>query len=111
MATLAKKTVQNPLQVVSVKDFMVNNGFVSVYKAVRENQNGFPFITFMTGDNKAENIYFSKGGAEMVAEGEVITKDLIAQFQIAETTNAAGEARIKLVRKGSGERLELSDLF
>lgn len=111
MATLANTTVQNPLQTVSVKDFMVNNGFVSVYKAVRENSNGFPFITFITADNKAENIYFSKGASEMVAEGELITKELIAQFQIAETTNASGEARIKLVRKGGSERLELSDLF
>lgn len=111
MATLANTTVQNPLQVVDVKDFMINNGFVSVYKAVRENSNGFPFITFITADNKAENIYFSKGGAEMVAAGELITKELIAKFQIAETTNAAGEKRIKLVRKGGSERLDLSDLF
>lgn len=112
MTTLAKNQISNPsLKTTTVKDFMVNNGFVSVHREVRENQNGYPFITFINADNKAENIYFSKGGAEMVAAGEMITKELIAKFQVAETTNAAGEPRIKLVRKGSGERLELSDLF
>ena len=77
---------------------------------VRCNTNGYPFITFIDGDNSAENVYFSKGAAEGVEEGTPITRELLADLQVSEYINEDGEPRVKLSRKG-GNRLEIAALL
>ena len=113
MATVATTDITNPLVVVSVKDFMRSNGFTQVHNEVRQNSNGYPFVTFINGKNEAENIYFSKGAAELPQAklGTPIAKGYFDAFSIAETKNGAGEKRIKLVRQGDSSRLEMDDLF
>lgn len=95
------------MKVISIKEFCQANNIVSLAKCVRENINGYAFITFIAADNKAENVYFSKN-SQAVA-GEVITKDLLAQYQVAEVTNAEGEIRMKLI--SNSERIDIADLF
>ena len=94
-----------------VKSFMISSGFVSVVKTVRTNSNGYPYITFLTADNKAENVYFSKNAATMVASGDVIARGFFEPFRVAEVANADGEVRTKLVAQGDSLRANLEDLF
>ncbi len=99
----------NSLQTVSIKQFVADKGFTQIVPKVRTNSNGYPFLTFINAKNEAENVYFSKASAEGVSKDMPITKAILANYQIAETTNADGEKRTKLV--GSGMRVELSDLL
>ena len=111
MATIQTEN-QTALQTVEVKDFMVNNGFTQVFKEVRSNLNGYPYITFITAANQSENIYFSKKLAEKYVAGTAIGKGFFEDILVAEVSNAAGEVRMKLVsRNGESQRLEMSDLF
>lgn len=113
MATVAQTQITNPLTVISVKDFMKANNFTQVHNEVRQNSNGYPFVTFINGKNEAENIYFSKEAAKLPSAklGTPIAKGYFNDFSIAETKNEAGETRIKLVRAGSSSRLDMDDLF
>lgn len=99
------------LNTISVKEFMISAGFVEIVKTVRVNQNGYPYVTFITTSNEAENIYFSRNAAKLVDEGSVIEKGFFNPFRIAEVTNNAGEKRIKLVGMGESLRTSIEDLF
>jgi hypothetical protein len=103
--------MENSIETTSVKDFMVGSGFTQVVKMVRVNQNNYPYVTFIDSNNIATNIYFSKNASKLVAEGQAIEKGFFNPFRIAETTNALGEKRIKLVGMGEGLRLGVEDLF
>jgi hypothetical protein len=95
------------MKVISIKEYCQANKFATVAKCVRENTNGYAFITFITADNKAENVYFSKNSSAVA--GEVINKDMLSQYQVAEVTNADGEIRMKLT--SNSERIDIADLF
>ena len=94
----------------TVKQFATSNGYVSINKAVAENTNGYPFLTFINEKNEAENIYFASTIAKEYPAGTVITKEHFAKLQIGETYNSKGELRVKLIPIG-GNRLSLEDLF
>lgn len=111
MQNTATSQVSNPLVTYSVQDWMKSNGFTQVHNRVRVNTNGYPFVTFITSGNDAENIYFSKEAAKAVSLDSEIKKGFFANLIIAETTNAAGEPRIRIARAGSSSRLEVDDLF
>ncbi len=104
-----KEIKQEELVVVSIKDFATKHKFIQMAPAVRVNENGYPFITFIDVDNKAENVYFSKASALAVASGTVIDKALISKYQIAITKNQAGEERIKLISNSA--RVNIADMF
>lgn len=93
--------------ILTIKEFIASKGFISIASAVRVNKNGYPYVTFIDADNKAENVYFSKKAP--VAEGQVIDKQFIAGFQIAEVENATGEKRTKLISNSA--RVSLADLL
>jgi len=95
----------------SLKSFMSDNDFVQVAKEVNENVNGYPFITFYTESNKAENFYFTVKKSKDVHKGMLVTGSLLRELQIAFVTNAEGEARVKLSGFGESARLELADLL
>jgi len=99
------------LATVSILDFMNSQGFVSCVKAVRTNSNTYPYITFLTADNVAENVYFSKNASKLVGAGDVIAKGFFTPFMAAETTNAEGEKRWKIVSQGESNRVSIEDLF
>jgi hypothetical protein len=97
------------MTVETIKDFAQSGGFVQIAKNVRENVNGYLFITFINAKNEAENIYFSKASSEKHSAGEEVTKEMLSGMSIAHTQNADGEARVKLI--GNSERTELSSLL
>lgn len=93
--------------VLTIKEFIASKKFASIVPIVRVNKNGYPYLTFIDSDNKAENVYFSKKA--MVAEGQVIDKQFLAGYQIAEVENGAGEKRTKLISNSA--RVSLADLL
>lgn len=95
----------------TLKEYVTMKGFTQIAKAVRENTNGYPFITFISADNKAENVYFSINAAETVAAGEIVTAEMLQSLQVVETQNAQGEQRTKLSLKGESARFDLADLL
>ena len=103
--------MENSIETIGVKEFMLSSGFVQVVKVVRVNANNYPYVTFVDDKNVATNIYFSRNASKLVAEGQAIEKGFFNPFRIAETTNATGEKRIKLVGMGEGLRLGVDELF
>lgn len=99
------------MKFVSLNQFCKENNFVEIHKVVRENSNNYPYITFITKDNKAENIYFSKSKSAEVSAGMLVTASLMKDLQIATVQNAQGESRTKLVGFGESNRLSLDDLL
>ena len=97
------------LVVQTLKEFCVSRGFTQFAPSVRVNTNGYPFVTFIDKDNKAENIYFSKASSKGVDAGVVVNKALFAGFQIGLTTNAQGESRVKLI--SNSERVDVNSLW
>lgn len=94
-----------------MKDFVTNNKFVEINKVIATNVNNYPFITFIDGDNKAENVYFSIEAAKEVDAGQVVDSALLNSYNVVEYTTEAGEFRRKISRKGEGKRLRLADLL
>lgn len=94
---------------ISIKEFAKDKGFVQINKTVRTNINGFPYVTFINAQNEAENVYFSKGGAEEVKAGDDFPS-VASKYDITYATNAEGETRPKLCRKG-GDRVSLDDIL
>ena len=88
-------------------------GFISICNDVRENQNCYPFLTFMDAANTATNIYFSIGAAANVTKGQAVDKELISKHEITiYNLPDTGEERIKLSRiGGEGMRITFDDLF
>ena len=82
------------------------NKFTDVIPSVRTNANGYPFLTFMTADNKATNVYFSKS---MQLEAGTVDIAFLRGLKACETANAAGELRWKLT-DAAGNRVSLADL-
>lgn len=83
----------------TVSEFAKQNGFNMVSK-VRKNANGYLFATFLSSENPnhTENIYFGVRFAEEggYKEGDVLK---IQGLFVTDTTNAAGEVRLKLTDK------------
>ena len=99
------------MEFISLSEFAKANNFVDTHKVVRENTNGYPYITFITKDNKAENIYFSVKKSADVTAGTLVTASLMRDLQIAKVTNAQGQARTKLVGFGESQRISLAELL
>jgi len=101
--------VKPVLKTLTVKELCASKNFTSLAPVVRTNENGYPYITFIDKDNKAENIYFSKAAAQGVGAGQPVTKEMLSVYQIGITINAAGEERIKLI--SNSDRVDISSLL
>jgi ATP sulfurylase len=113
------------LETVTLKEFMSKHGFTQIVKDIRSNKNGIPYLTFITADNKAENIYFSKRLALKAIEGELITtlplKDIVFNHleytgQFDDVFNDQGVLTGKVQKRrwkiasGNSNRFTLDDL-
>ncbi len=109
MSNLAQTQVQNQIVTETVKDFMKKNGYNQFNPTVVKNVNGYLFVTFINREeNTAENVYFSKNASADFQEGQPIISGFFKDLQIGYTTNASGEERVKLVKKG-GKRIDATD--
>lgn len=103
----------------SIALFSKNNSFTSIHETVRENQNGYPYVTFLsskinpvTGKVFAENVYFSKNASADVVEGTPVTASMLKTLQVCVTENANGEIRNKISKiGGNSPYLSLDDLL
>ena len=98
------------LNTISISEFVNTNKFVEINNTVRTNSNGYPFVTFINASNVAENVYFSKASSATISKGDAVTKEFLANYRIAKTTNADGEVRTKLVSNNSN-RISLASLL
>ena len=94
------------MQTLSLKEFMSALSFVDITPIIRTNANGYPFLTFQSAENKAENIYFSKS-MQVIAGPTTI--EFLRTLKVCETANAAGESRWKLT-DSAGIRVSFADL-
>jgi hypothetical protein len=108
-APVVQAPVATELTTMSVREFMNQEGFVSLVTVIRKNSNGYPYITFIDADNNAENIYFSKAASEKVSAGDTVTGALLKPMVVALTVNADGEERWK-ISSGNSLRASADDL-
>ena len=99
---------------VSIKEFAKEKGFNKLFPKVRINVHDYLYVTFMMevegGDAVCENIYLSQGASEEFKAGD----DFISrasQYEIGYTTNADGEERIKVCRKGESAYVSIDDIL
>lgn len=100
---------------ITVKNFMLKEGYNAFFKSVRENANGYPYITFIRQGPKgteAENLYFSKNFSDSVAEGtDVLGLFKSGNVKVAQIIYKDGRpTRWKLVSADSGGYADISDL-
>lgn len=93
-----KKDLNKPA-IITVQQFMKEQGYVSIHKTVRKNQEGLPYLTFIKVDNVAHNIYFSKEAGQDKQAGQLLYKGFFDKLNIAKTTNIYGEVKINIVDK------------
>ena len=94
------------MQTLTVKEFMSAKAFAQVTPIIRTNTNGYPFLTFTSDANEAENIYFSKN---MQVTAGPTTIEFLRGLKVCNTVNATGESRWKLT-DSAGVRIDLADL-
>lgn len=80
---------------VPLKTFAIDNSLRSISK-VRENTNGYKYVTVLNSDNDATNIYLSKRLSELLEVGKKFVAQELTKYFIAFTKNADGEERLKL---------------
>lgn len=102
--------METKLNTMSISEFVTINKFVEINESIRTNTNGYPFVTFINASNVAENVYFSKASSATIKQGDLVTKEFLANYRIAKTTNADGEVRTKLVSNKSN-RISLASLL
>lgn len=98
------------MKTLTVQEFCATNNLVEVAKQVRENANGYAFITFIDSNNVALNLYLSKSLCEEIAVNTPITKGFFSNKVVVKTENAEGETRFKLAHKDS-QRVDLADVL
>jgi hypothetical protein len=102
----------NVMKSASIKSAFVA-GIIKSVSAVRENENGYRFITVVNG-NRASNIYLGQKSANQVEEGDILTKEqmLGAEFVLATNDATRGsEQRIKLSLAGASDYTNLANIF
>lgn len=97
---------------IPLKQWLADNGITSVFPSIRENTNSYPYVTFLkgSGDDSAQNIYFSVKASAQVSAGQDI-KSIAKDLYVVPTENASGEARLKLSFKGDSTYMDVSELF
>jgi hypothetical protein len=102
--------MKTELKTLSIAEFVKSKGFVEINNTIKLNSNGYPFVTFINADNVAENVYFSKAASANVKQDEELNIEMLNNYRIANTTNADGEVRTKLVSVNS-KRINLASLL
>ena len=98
------------MKTLSIKEFAQANNIASYAQTIRENANGYLFVTFISATNEATNIYFSKAMSEKICAGDDTRATLKDHgCSIAEYVTKDGEDRLKLC--GNSERGNIEDLF
>jgi hypothetical protein len=103
--------MSNTNQFQSIADFAKANNITQIAKIVRINANKYPFLTFITDDNKAINVYFGSSIGNEYAEDMPVTREMLADLQIYHYVADDNTQRMRLVRKGDSVRVSIADLL
>jgi len=104
-------TEELELTTASVKEFMENDDFIHIHELIRENANGYLYLTFIDSANQASNVYFTEKAVDIngLKKDQELDADFFADLQMVyvEYTDER-EARWKICPKGSGTRKDIS---
>lgn len=78
---------------------LVKRGVVRNLSVLRENTNGYPFITLLNKKGEAQNIYFGQKSAVLIKDNFEVGQSVVAALKdatVIKSTNAEGETRYKL---------------
>lgn len=102
-------TTKTAPQTISLKQFCSDKGFTQItHQNIRANASGYPYITFVTKDNVADNVYLTKNTAAKVAEGDPINKDLLKGLSAVFVEYTDGrEPQWKLTTGAESQRIDL----
>ena len=82
---------------------LVRSRKIAAISKLHFNTNGYPFVTLLTKDSKAQNVYFGIKSSQVIGgnygEGDTIIKELV-NADIVQTENAQGEIRYKISLPG-----------
>lgn len=78
------------------------------------NENGYPYLTFLTKDSKSQNIYFGIKSSQVIggnyAKGDTVIQELV-NADIVQTENANGEVRFKISLPGESNYTSETELL
>ncbi len=103
--------MSNTNQFQSIADFAKANNITQIAKIVRINANKYSFLTFITDDNKAINVYFGSSIGNEYLEDMPVTREMLADLQIYHYVADDNTQRMRLVRKGETLRVSIADLL
>lgn len=97
--TLIKKNLK--MKQIALKK-LVQDRVVTNISSLRENENGYPYVTLLVGTpdgTASQNVYFGQKTATIVSDSFKVGDNILsmlADAQVIETKNADGEIRYKL---------------
>lgn len=93
---------------------LVKNKTITSISTLNFNTSNYPFITMLTKDSKAQNIYFGIKSSNVIANNygpnENIIKELV-NADVIQTENAQGEIRFKISLPGESRYSSETELM
>ena len=101
--------MENSLKKQTLKS-IAKAGLFSAISKVRENSNGYKFVTFTKGQ-AATNLYFGIKSADKVVVGENVNIEMLKTAEVVLAVNEDGEERLKLSLGGVSEYTNVESIF
>ncbi len=105
------------MEQISLKQ-LVQKGTVRNISSLRENTNGYPFVTLLNKKGEAQNIYFGQKSSVVIKDTFEVGDNIITALKdatVIKAKNAEGETRYKLSLPNSSSKYstdsELMDVF
>lgn len=110
-----KQETEETLQTVSLLT-LAQAGVFSGNSGLRKTkENNYPFLTFLTKDKKASNLYFTTEFGKIISatfqDGEMLPKELLLKMGVILTKNKEGEERLKLYNNSTSKYQSVNDTF
>ncbi|HEX8586086.1 MAG TPA: hypothetical protein VF680_16960 [Allosphingosinicella sp.] len=99
-----------PMKRISLKKAFKNRVFTNVSK-VRENHQGFKFVTVIDNSGKSNNVYLGRKSSEQVIVGQDIPAELLKRADFVLATNEQDEQRLKLSLNGDSGYTSMESIF
>lgn len=103
MSCMNTQTITIAQGFLSLREFVANYAITEIIPEIRENSNGYSFITFVNDRNDAENVYFGSSIAKDYSAGTPVTRAMLDRLQIYQYAREDGKQGLRLVRKAGNE--------
>lgn len=88
---------------------------VSSVSGLRFNNNGYPYVTLITNDGKANNVYFGIRSAEIIEDDNMAEGDrldsMLAKASLVDVVNEGKEQRFKISLQGISDYESAASIF